>query len=354
MRKSLITFIIAFISTFCFATNNPDKESKANQEALFYFISGKNAFYFPWMNNNLTFKEAVSFLEAHKDRLKDGSLTIYVYGYCGTKGTVAQRKSRVKVMSNRVKSEFIYLNKASESNFVTTNSTEVYRPDITDAVLIKFLFKQDSVIKTPIAVQPAPQETQPAPQPIQEPEAPKVVKQEPAKAQPQVQVAEKKYYKWALRTNLLHWLSATPNIGAEWRPIQSFSVLLDVDYAPWTWANSTKFYRIMNFQPQIRYYTGFEHRCYIGGEFHAGQLNLKVGTKGHQGNYMGTGIVLGYQFPLNPSWQLDLNIGGGYTQYTYDKYETINGFLYRSHSNLKQNIWGISSAGLCLVWNICK
>lgn len=324
----------------------------AERKFVFYFISGTDAFYVPWKGNNVELENAHKLLRQYKTQIDSAKIPVYVYGYCGNGGDLNTRKLRVKRMSNRVKSELIYAKDLQESNFITQNSTQNYTDDIPNAVVIQFMLPEPK----------AQVEQAPKPIPISKKEpvdTPKMVKPQPEpqsisapvqEAQPQE--LPKRTHDVALRTNLLHWLCATMNVGIEWKVQSRLSLVLDVDYAPWRWNEQKNFYRVFNVQPQLRYYPLSIPRFYVGAESHFGQLNWKLSTEGHQGNFVGAGIVLGYQKELNQQFALDLFIGGGYTRYAYDEYKTIDGFLYRSAKDRTKDFWGIGAAGVSLIWKL--
>ena len=64
--------------------------------------------------------------------------------------------------------------------------------------------------------------------------------------------------------------------------------------------------------------------------FKAGQFNYKLSGTGKQGNLMGGGITAGYQLRLNKALDLDFNLGLGYLNADYEKYEVIDGVRVRA------------------------
>ena len=103
--------------------------------------------------------------------------------------------------------------------------------------------------------------------------------------------------------------------------------------------------------PEVRYYIGKEKRGYIGAMYKAGQFNYKLSTVGKQGDLMGGGITGGYVLKLNKALVLDFNIGLGYLNADYDRYEVIDGVRVRQGKETK-NWWGPMNAGVTLVWTI--
>ena len=85
--------------------------------------------------------------------------------------------------------------------------------------------------------------------------------------------------------------------------------------------------------------------------FKAGQFNYKFSATGRQGDLMGGGITGGYVLKLNRALALDFNIGLGYLNADYDKYEVIDGVRVWRGTESK-NWWGPVNAGVTLMWNL--
>ena len=340
----------------------------AERKFVFHFISGTDAFYVPWKGNNVELGNVHKLIHQYKAKMDSAKIPVYVYGYCGKGGTLTTRTRRAKQMSNRVKSELIYAKDLKEMNFVTQNSPQCYSSEIPNAVVLHFVLPEPkaAVEKKLVSVQTTRKDSVPtqilAPaaqiQKISPMDSGKLLKpavpQEPTEVmvEPHPMGLRKSSCDLALRTNLLHWLCATMNVGIEWKFQPRFSLVMDVDYAPWRWNEKKNFYRVFNVQPQLRYYPLASSRFYVGAESHFGQLNWKLSTKGHQGSFIGAGLVLGYQKELNQQFDLDMFIGAGYTRYHYDEYQTVDGFLYRSANGLTKNFWGIGAAGVSLIWKL--
>ena len=59
----------------------------------------------------------------------------------------------------------------------------------------------------------------------------------------------------------------------------------------------------------------------------------------------------GYQLRLNKALNLDFNLGLGYLNADYEKYEVIDGVRVRRGNGTK-DWWGPINAGVTLVWKI--
>ncbi len=96
---------------------------------------------------------------------------------------------------------------------------------------------------------------------------------------------------------------------------------------------------------------GEKKAWYLGAMFKAGEFNYKLSDTGKQGNLMGGGITAGYQLQLNKALALDFNLGLGYLNADYEKYEVIDGVRVR-RGNETKDWWGPINAGVTLVWKL--
>lgn len=93
----------------------------------------------------------------------------------------------------------------------------------------------------------------------------------------------------------------------------------------------------------------------IGTPFKSSRIGRDVGYKfseaGKQGDLMGGGITAGYQLRLNKALALDFNLGLGYLNADFEKYEVIDGVRVRCGNETK-NWCGPINAGVTLVWKL--
>lgn len=157
-------------------------------------------------------------------------------------------------------------------------------------------------------------------------------------------------YCFALRANLLRWVTLTPDIGVEWRVNRRWGVTLDGMWTSWSWQNADRRYATWHVSPGVRYYFAGE-RVHAGAELHAGKFNYKLGSTGRQGNYLGGGLTAGYRLPLNRSFALDFSAGLGYSRVKYDKYRLINHTPVEQGSVIRGR-WGVNSVEVSLEFKI--
>ena len=155
----------------------------------------------------------------------------------------------------------------------------------------------------------------------------------------------------SLRANLLRWATLTPDLGVEWRICPSWGIAVNGSWTSWSWNDKDRRYALWEVAPEVRYYMGEKKAWYLGAMFKAGQFNYKLSETGKQGDLMGGGITAGYQLRLNKALALDFNLGLGYLNADYEKYEVIDGVRVRRGNETKD--WcGPINAGVTLVWKL--
>ena len=158
-------------------------------------------------------------------------------------------------------------------------------------------------------------------------------------------------YHFSLRANLLRWATLTPDLGVEWRICPSWGIAVNGSWTSWTWSDKDHRYALWEVAPEVRYYMGEKKAWYLGAMFKTGQFNYKLSETGKQGDLMGGGITAGYQMWLNKALALDFNLGLGYLNADFEKYEVIDGVRVRRGNETKD--WcGPINAGVTLVWKL--
>ena len=155
----------------------------------------------------------------------------------------------------------------------------------------------------------------------------------------------------SLRANLLRWATLTPDLGVEWRICPSWGIAVNSSWTSWSWNDKDRRYALWEVAPEVRYYMGEKKAWYLGAMFKTGQFNYKLSETGKQGDLMGGGITAGYQLRLNKALALDFNLGLGYLNADYEKYEVIDGVRVR-RGNETKDWWGPTNAGVTLVWKL--
>ena len=155
----------------------------------------------------------------------------------------------------------------------------------------------------------------------------------------------------SLRANLLRWATLTPDLGVEWRICPSWGIAVNSSWTSWSWNDKDRRYALWEVAPEVRYYMGEKKAWYLGAMFKTGQFNYKLSETGKQGDLMGGGITAGYQMWLNKALALDFNLGLGYLNADFEKYEVIDDVRVRRGNETKD--WcGPINAGVTLVWKL--
>jgi hypothetical protein len=352
MRKLIFTGLILFLSgTVSFARVNGEQENKSEKSpspVVFKFVVRDDMFYIPWSGNGEELKRLYDFVEQHKAEIADGRIPICVDSYCTSFTERSANRKTASIRANRVKSELITHKGLKEENFITRVHSAAFEGR-KNVVVVSFAL--------PDAVQPS-QEQQAQPRPEPKPAQPVVVPDpQPAEEQPQETEqpidAEAKYFSpLQIRTNLLLWAVATPNLGVEWRPSSSLGLLVNGVYSHWIWSDNDKHHRTWLVQPEIRWYPGASKQWFIGLEGHLAQFNLKFSGTGYQGDAVGGGFTGGYRLQLSKYFDMDFSLGLGYTQLRYDTYYRSNGVMVRKESNLKKNVFAPTQLGASFIWKL--
>jgi hypothetical protein len=343
MYKQKILFACLLLFTAVSAVPAQQADS-----VVFRFTTRNDMFFL--RGNEAELERLYNFTDKYLTEITSGQMPVHVDGYCSD-------LQIARIRSNRVKSELIVNKGLKEEHFITRNYAESYRGE-KEAVIVSFMAK---VKETEATDQPKP-EQKPQPQPERKPATPPA---QPVKEpQPELQPATPAVSggdsgKFSLRTNLLYWAVATPNLGMEWKPSNSFGILVNGVWSHWIWSGEGRHHRTWLIQPEIRYYLGCRDGVcpvstgwFLGIEGHAGEFNFKFGDTGYQGDVLGGGLTGGYRLRLSKCFDMDFSLGLGYTQLKYDTYYRSNDVMVRKESGLEKNVFAPTQAGISLIWKI--
>ena len=362
MKKFLFTFFLfAVFLTTVFA------QQKADTTYTFRFVPQKDMFYVPWNGNDTELARLLECIENNKATILDGKLPLLVDGYCNSLGSEAENLATAKIRANRVKSELITRAEIKEENFITRNhATEGDFVTVRLTIPVKETAATDAEAEARrkaeaerlAAEKRAEQERLAEEQRKAEEARLAAEKAEAEKAAQQNTLADTPSetkitndYHLSLRANLLRWATLTPDLGLEWRICPSWGIAVNGSWTSWTWSDKDRRYALWEVAPEVRYYMGEKKAWYLGAMFKAGQFNYKLSETGKQGDLMGGGITAGYRLRLNKALDLDFNLGLGYLNADYEKYEVIDGVRVR-RGNETKNWWGPVNAGVTLVWKL--
>ena len=271
-------------------------QQKTDTTYTFRFVSQKDMFYVPWNGNDTELARLLECIENSKATIFDGKLPLLVDGYCNSLGSEAETRAEQERRAEEQR-------KAEEARLAAEKAEA----------------EKAALQNTPAGT---PSET-------------KITND----------------YHLSLRANLLRWATLTPDLGLEWRICQSWGIAVNGSWTSWTWSDKDRRYALWEVAPEIRYYMGEKKAWYLGAMFKAGQFNYKLSETGKQGDLMGGGITAGYQLRLNKALALDFNLGLGYLNADFEKYEVIDGVRVR-RGNETKDWWGPINAGVTLVWKL--
>lgn len=139
----------------------------------------------------------------------------------------------------------------------------------------------------------------------------------------------------ALKTNLLYDATATVNAGVEVRLSSRWTLDLSGNYNAWTLSHD-RCWKHWMLQPEARrwfcdpfigHFLGFHLH---GGKFNVGGLDNDISFFGtdfsklsdhrYQGWAVGAGVGYGYSWVLGKHWNIEGEIGLGYSYVKYDRY----------------------------------
>ena len=326
-------------------------QQKTDTTYTFRFVSQKDMFYVPWNGNDTELARLLECIENSKATIFDGKLPLLVDGYCNSLGGEAENLATAKIRANRVKSELITRAKIKEENFITHNHATGG-----DFVIVRLTVPAKEIAVTDAEAEARRRaeaerlETETRAE--QERRAEEQRKAEEARlAGTLSDIKITNDYHLFLRANLLRWATLTPDLGLEWRICPSWGIAVNGSWTSWSWSDKDRRYALWEVAPEVRYYMGEKKAWYLGAMFKTGQFNYKLSETGKQGDLMGGGITTGYQLRLNKALDLDFNLGLGYLNVDFEKYEVIDGVRVR-RGNETKDWYGPINAGVTLVWKL--
>jgi len=164
---------------------------------------------------------------------------------------------------------------------------------------------------------------------------------------------------FAIKTNVLYDLTATINLGIEFKVAHKMTIDIPVSHNPFTFSRKRKWKHTL-VQPELRYWT----RAAFAGRFfgvHAHLASFNVSnvpgiskTKNHryEGWLTGAGLSYGYHKALSKHWAIEGTIGAGYAYSEYDKFECKD--CGEKLGREKKHYFGPTKAGISLIYTFRK
>lgn len=136
----------------------------------------------------------------------------------------------------------------------------------------------------------------------------------------------------AVKTNLLYWTTATPNLAIEAKIGRKWTMDLSLGYNPFTFSDNKKLKHVA-VQPELRYWTRDPFRGHffaanlLYSHYNAGGVKMPFGIfpelKDHrfQGDLGAIGVGYGYSWLLGSRWSIEAEAAIGYGLTHYSKYD---------------------------------
>lgn len=168
----------------------------------------------------------------------------------------------------------------------------------------------------------------------------------------------------ALKTNLVGDALLSPNAAFEigLAPRWTFDVSGQFNF--WTLSHNRR-WKHWVVQPEIRYWLcdrfagHFVGVHLLGGEYNVGGVNIPVSFLGsdfkklkdtrYQGWFGGLGVAYGYDWVLSEHWNLEAELGIGWTYTRYDRFRCA-GCGKKIEKNKPHNYFGVTKAAINLVY----
>ena len=327
-------------------------QQKADTTCIFRFVPQKDMFYVPWKGNDTELARLLECIENNKATILDGKLPLLVDGYCNSQSCEVKNLATAKIRANRVKSELITRAKIKEENFITHNhATEGDFVTVRLTVPVKETAVTDAEAEARRKAEEARLAAEPTVAGRRERQKAEAAAQQNTLTDTPSETKITTDYHLSLRANLLRWATLTPDLGLEWRICPSCGIAVNGSWTSWTWSDKDRRHALWEVAPEVRYYMGEKKAWYLGAMFKAGQFNYKLSETGKQGDLMGGGITAGYQLRLNKALDLDFNLGLGYLNVDFEKYEVIDDVRVR-RGNETKDWYGPINAGVTLVWKL--
>ena len=162
----------------------------------------------------------------------------------------------------------------------------------------------------------------------------------------------------AVKTNLLVWGTATPNVAVEFGLARKWTLDVSAGYNPFA-LKKGGINKVGFIQPEVRYWfcQRFE-KHFVGlhglyGRFNVGDLDLLTTTfekHRYKGWGAGAGLSYGYHLPMSKRWAWEFTVGIGYVYLEYDKYRCYDCDQHIAKKN--RHYLGPTKAGISLIYMI--
>lgn len=168
----------------------------------------------------------------------------------------------------------------------------------------------------------------------------------------------------AVKSNLVYDALLNVNLGAEVGLAPKWTLDLSGDFNAWTLSHGRRWKHWLA-QPEARYWLCDRFAGhFFGFHAHGGQYNVvgigndtkilgtdfsKLSDHRYQGWFVGAGVAYGYAWILSKHWNLEGEIGVGYSYTRYDKFDRYD-CGKKEETDRTHNYVGLTKAALNLVY----
>lgn len=174
----------------------------------------------------------------------------------------------------------------------------------------------------------------------------------------------------ALKTNVPFTLVGSPNFGIEWSVGRQLTLNVEAMWLPYLFKKDEEVFRALIGSIDFRYYVNpkYYYTNDLWDGFYVGPYgmmgNFNIGLKDsdpektsyrRKGWGISAGLTGGYKFYLSSRFRIDANIGIGYANMQYDKYQLGGEFAdFKLESKKTKGYVGPTKIGVSLVYNIFR
>ncbi|MFI3287071.1 MAG: DUF3575 domain-containing protein [Rikenellaceae bacterium] len=163
---------------------------------------------------------------------------------------------------------------------------------------------------------------------------------------------------FALKTNLLYWAVANPNLGVEFYLGNNISLTLEGQYSLFSeiLRKEDRAAYLWNADAEVKFWVlsnGDFDGLYFGLMGGMGQYDMKFGDYGHKGKYHNVGISVGYLYSFTKHFAMEFGLAGGYFGYTNTEYQYVEGVSVATSADaIDKEGWSVlpTKAQVSLVW----
>ena len=168
-----------------------------------------------------------------------------------------------------------------------------------------------------------------------------------------------------IKTNILSDAFTNMNLGVEVGVAPKWTLNIEAQYNPWTFRQGAMHWKHLSLQPEARYwFCDRFSRHFLAVHAHGGIYNVggiknninflgtdfsKLTNSRYQGWFVGGGIGYGYAFILGDHWNLEAEIGFGYSYTRFDRFDCV-GCGKKIETNMPHHYIGPTKAAISLVY----